>query len=44
MSTLSALSSTKNGFESQTIKKPFHVLMVTGIYPTDDPAYNSFIS
>ena len=44
MSTTSAVSSRKIGFESQSAKKPIRVLMVTGVYPTEQsPHKGTFI-
>ena len=44
MSSVSTISSTKSDFEAQTAKKPIRVLMVTGIYPTEQhPHSGTFI-
>ena len=44
MSSTSAASSRKIGFEPQTAKKPIRVLMVTGVYPTEQrPHKGTFI-
>jgi teichuronic acid biosynthesis glycosyltransferase TuaC len=44
MSCVSANSSTKTDFDAQIVKKPFRVLMVTGIYPTEHrPHKGTFI-
>lgn len=44
MSTTSAASSTKIGFDSQIVKKSIRVLVVTGVYPTEQrPHKGTFI-